>query len=90
MRIIIPLVFASVHHGHVPTAASLPSDYYVRLHPFLSTRHNAFDAAEAYCVAGFGSWLTGKDSPRKGSLNFREISGQNSRRTSKPASCRML
>src|SRR5712664_1908254 len=77
MRIIIPPGFASVHHGHVPMAASPRSDYYVRLHPFISTRHNAVDAAEAYREPGFASWFAGSDSPRKGSLSVREISGQN-------------
>ena len=33
--------------------------------------------ASAYWVAGLGSWFAGSDSPRKGSLNLREISGQN-------------
>jgi len=43
-------------------------------------------AARAYLVTGFGSWLAGSDSSRKGSLSLREISGQNSRSTSKPTS----
>jgi hypothetical protein len=47
-------------------------------------------AERAYLVAGFESWLTRPGSPRKGSLNLREISGQNSRSTSKPMSWRML
>jgi hypothetical protein len=47
-------------------------------------------AARAYLVAAFESWLTRSGSPRKGSLNLWEISGQNSRSTSKPMSWRML
>ena len=53
---------------------------------FFRWRDRAGLAARAYLVAGFGSWLAGSDSPRKGSLSLREISGQNSRSTSKPMS----
>jgi len=42
--------------------------------------------ASVYLVAGIEPGLTGSDSPRKGSLSLWEISGQNSRSTSKPAS----
>jgi hypothetical protein len=40
----------------------------------------------AYLVAGFEPGLSSWGSPRNGSLNLREISGQNSRSTSKPMS----
>jgi len=44
----------------------------------------------AYLETGFEPGLITAGSPRKGSLNLREISGQNSRSTSKPMSCRKL
>src|SRR5260370_15509611 len=88
MRIIIPLVFAPVHHG--PPARRPPLfGYYVVLYPLI-TRRNAFNVADAYWVAGFEPWLTGGDSPRKGNLNFFEISRQNSRSPPKPMSCTTL
>src|SRR5258707_14802941 len=72
MRIIIPLVFAPVHHG--PPARRPPlSGYYVVLYPLI-TRRNAFDVADAYSVAGFEPGLTGGGSPRNGTLYFFENS----------------
>src|SRR5258708_39533473 len=44
MRIIIPLVFAPVHHGPHDRWPPL-SGYYVALHSFISTRRNTLDAA---------------------------------------------
>src|SRR5260370_3206482 len=68
MRIIIPLVFAPVHHG--PPARRPPlSGYYVGLYPLI-TRRNAFDVADAYWWAGFEPWLTGGGSPRKSKPQF--------------------
>src|SRR5258707_9329011 len=68
MRIIIPLVFAPVHHG--PPARRPPlSGYYVVLYPLI-TRRNAFNVADAYWVAGFEPWLTGGGFPRNGKQNF--------------------
>ena len=61
--------------------------------PFLSSDSALFaknsgggDLGKGYFVAGIGPGFTGSDSPRKGSLNLWEISGQNSRSTSKPMS----
>src|SRR5260370_36159961 len=47
-------------------------------------------AAGDYLLTGFESRSPGTGSTRKGSLHLREISGQNSRSTSKPMSLRTL
>src|SRR6266849_11086768 len=88
MRIIFPLVFAHVHHD--PHDRRLPSLTITRSSSTYFYPAKCPQCREAYGVAGFGLGLTGGDSPRKGNLNFRETSGQNSRKTSKPMSCRML
>src|SRR6266404_5212114 len=88
MRIIIPPDLAPVHHG--PHAHRPPPLWLLRRSSSTYYAAKCLRYREAYCAAGFGLGLTGEDSPRKGSLNFREISGQNSRKTSKPVSCRML
>src|SRR5260370_32161567 len=88
MRIIIPLVFAPVHHG--PPARRPPlSGYYVVLYPLI-TRRNAFDVADAYWVAGFEPGLTGGDLPRKGKPHFFENSGQKFLKTAKTMSFHLL
>src|SRR6266850_4403743 len=61
--------------------APVPYSKTSRAASFFRGKDRARVAARTHLVAGFGSWLPGSDSPRKGSLNVRDISGQNSRST---------